>query len=69
LTITFLKTESKCFIRSECEALGLVKILCPSIGECQGQEVGVDGLGSRGEWGGYRGFSERKLGKGIESKM
>jgi hypothetical protein len=29
------------------EALGLVKILCPSIGECQGQEVGVGGLGSR----------------------
>ena len=30
------------------EALGLVKILGPSIGECQGQEVGVGGLGSRG---------------------
>jgi hypothetical protein len=30
------------------EALGLVKILCPSIGECQGQEVGVGVLGSRG---------------------
>ena len=29
------------------EALGLVKILCPSIRECQGQEAGVDGLGSR----------------------
>jgi hypothetical protein len=29
------------------EALGLVKIICPSIGECQGQEVGVSGLGSR----------------------
>jgi hypothetical protein len=29
------------------EAVGLVKILCPSIGECQGQEVGVGGLGSR----------------------
>jgi hypothetical protein len=23
------------------EALGLVKVLCPSIGECQGQEAGV----------------------------
>jgi hypothetical protein len=23
------------------EALGNVKVLCPSIGECQGQEVGV----------------------------
>jgi hypothetical protein len=27
------------------EALGLAKIICLSIGECQGQEVG--GLGSR----------------------
>jgi hypothetical protein len=25
------------------EALGPVKDLCPSIGECQGQEVGVGG--------------------------
>jgi hypothetical protein len=24
-----------------------VKIICPSTGECQGQEAGVDGLGSR----------------------
>jgi hypothetical protein len=31
------------------EALGLVKALCPSVGECQGQEAGVSGLGSRGE--------------------
>jgi hypothetical protein len=29
------------------EALGLVKILCPSIGECQGQEARVGGLESR----------------------
>jgi hypothetical protein len=29
------------------EALHPVKILCPSKGECQGQEVGVDGLESR----------------------
>ena len=29
------------------EALGLPKIICPSTGECQGQEVGVSGLGSR----------------------
>jgi hypothetical protein len=29
------------------EALGLAKILCPSIEECHGQEVGVGGLGSR----------------------
>ena len=26
------------------EALGPVKALCPSVGECQGQEVGVGGL-------------------------
>ena len=38
------------------EALGPVKVLCPSIGECLGQEVGVGGLGSRGG-GGYRGLS------------
>ena len=30
------------------EALGPVKVLCPSIGECQGQKVGVGGLVSRG---------------------
>jgi hypothetical protein len=32
----------------EGEALGVVKILCPSIEECQGQEVRMGGLGSRG---------------------
>jgi hypothetical protein len=37
------------------EALGLAKIICPSTGECQGQEAGVGGLGSREE-GGYRGL-------------
>ena len=51
------------------EALGLVKILCPSIGECQGWERGVGRLESRGRRGGYRGFSERKLGKGIAFEM
>ena len=30
------------------EALGPVKVLCPSIGECLGQEAGVGRLGSRG---------------------
>ena len=29
------------------EALGPVKVLCPSIEECLGQEAGVGGLGSR----------------------
>ena len=31
------------------KALGPVKVLCPSIGECQGQEAGMGGLGNRGE--------------------
>jgi hypothetical protein len=39
------------------KVLGPVKVLCPSIGECQGQEAGV------GE--GDRRFSEGKLGNGI----
>ena len=30
------------------EALGLVKILCPIVGGCQGQEMGLGELGSRG---------------------
>ena len=46
------------------EALGLMKIICPSTGECQGLEAGMGGLGSR-VGGVYRGLSERKLGKGI----
>jgi hypothetical protein len=29
------------------EALGLMKIICPSTGEFQGQEAGVGGLGIR----------------------
>ena len=35
------------------EALGLVKIICPSTGECQGQEAGVGRLGNK-VGGGYR---------------
>jgi hypothetical protein len=31
------------------EALGLAKIICPSTGECQGQEAGVVGWGAG--WG------------------
>jgi hypothetical protein len=38
------------------EALGLVKVLGPSIGKCPGQEVGVSGLGSRGRGKGWRIF-------------
>jgi hypothetical protein len=48
------------------EALGPVKVLCPSIEECQSQKVGVGGLESGG---GDRGFSEGKLGKGITFEM
>jgi hypothetical protein len=39
------------------EALGLVKIICPSKGECQGQEAGMGGLRSRVREG-YRGVRE-----------
>jgi hypothetical protein len=38
------------------EALGPVTVLCPSIGNCQGQEVGVGGLVSRGEGKGIGSF-------------
>jgi hypothetical protein len=51
------------------EALGLPKILCPSIGECQGQEAEVCGLESRGRGKGIGDFSERKLEKGIAFEM
>ena len=36
--------------------LGLANFICPNTGECQGQEAGVGGLGSRAG-GGYRGCS------------
>jgi hypothetical protein len=46
-----------------------MKALCPSVGECQGQEVGVGGLVSRvGELGRVC-FSEGKPGKGIIFEM
>jgi hypothetical protein len=38
------------------EALGPVKVLCPSIGECQVKEVGVGGLVSRGRGEGIGDF-------------
>ena len=38
--------------------LGLANFICPSTGECQGQEVGVSGQGSRAVGGGYRGHLE-----------
>ena len=53
------------------EALGPVKILCPSVGECQGQEVGLGGLVSRRKGRSVRGrvFSEGKPGKKITFEM
>jgi hypothetical protein len=48
------------------EALGLVKALCPSVGECQCHEAIVSELVSRAE---DRGFLEGKLGKGITFEM
>jgi hypothetical protein len=44
---------------------GLVKVLCPRIGDCQGQEEGVGGLVSREREERDRGFSKGKLRKGI----
>ena len=35
--------------------LGLANFICPTTGECQGQEQGVGGLGNRAG-GGYRGL-------------
>jgi hypothetical protein len=49
------------------DALGLAKILCPIIGECQDQNVGVGGLGNREK--GKSGFSERKLGNVNEENI
>jgi hypothetical protein len=53
------------------EALGPVKVLCPNIGECQGQEVVVGRLVSRGrrDGDGIGRFSEGKLEKGIAFEM
>jgi hypothetical protein len=33
------------------EVLGLVKVLCSTVGECKGQEAGVGRLVSRVGWG------------------
>ena len=53
------------------EASGPVKALCPSVRECQGQEAGVGGLGSRGrrERIGGECFLKGKPGKGITFEM
>jgi hypothetical protein len=46
------------------DALSSVKILFPSIEECQGQEVGVGGLGSRGRGKGIGDFFGGETRKG-----
>jgi hypothetical protein len=51
------------------EALGPVKVLCPCIGECQGQEKGVGGLMSWRRGGGGGGSGPGKKGKGITFEM
>jgi hypothetical protein len=51
------------------EALGPVKVLCPSMVKCQNQEAGVDKLVSRGRQEEIEGFSEGKPGKGITFEM
>jgi hypothetical protein len=51
------------------EALGPVKVLCPSIGECQDQEAGVGELGSRGKQVRGMKFSKGKLEKEITFEM
>jgi hypothetical protein len=50
------------------ERPSLVKVLCPSIGECQDQEWEWVGWGAGGG-GRDRGFLEGKLGKGITFEM
>jgi hypothetical protein len=50
------------------EALGPVKVLCPSIGEHRGQEWEWVGWGAGGG-GGDMVFSEGKLGRGITFEM
>ena len=42
------------------ESLGPVKVLCPIIGECQGQEAGVGVLVSRGKGERIRGGGFRR---------
>ena len=46
------------------EPLGIVKIICPITGECQGQEAGVGGLRNRA--GGGEGIGD--FGDGIKTE-
>ena len=45
------------------EVLGPMKVLCPSIGECLGQEEGLGGLVSRGGGEENRRFSKGNQGR------
>jgi hypothetical protein len=46
------------------ETLGPVTVLCPSVGECQGQETGAGKLVSRGSREGIAGFWRGDLERG-----
>jgi hypothetical protein len=50
------------------EALDPVKALCLSVGECQGQELGVGRLVIRGIGEGIGGFWRGSQGRGYHSK-
>jgi hypothetical protein len=50
------------------DAFGSVKVVCPSVGECQGQEAGVGELVNRGGGRGWEGV-EGKQGKWITFQM
>jgi hypothetical protein len=51
------------------KALGPVKAQCPSVGQCQDMDGGVDGLVSRGKGVGKGRFSDGKPGKKIIFEM
>jgi hypothetical protein len=51
------------------EALGPVKVLCPSIGGQPDPGSGSGWVGEQGEWRRDRGFSEGKPGKAITFEM
>jgi hypothetical protein len=50
------------------EVLGPVKALCPIVGECQGQEMGVGRLVSRGRVEGIGSFQRRNQKRGQHLK-
>jgi hypothetical protein len=50
------------------EALDPVKVLCPSVGEFQGQEAGVGRLMSRGRGDGIGGFQRGNQERGYHLK-